>query len=301
MNKNSLKQMIIAEMIYADARELLAESHKKRSLFEMMDDDYLAELDDSKFVHSMKMMLEAGFGDADQANSDNSSSGDRRPIKPAGTDTLDDGLPDEPADDDSTIPDATTIDGDDGAVPGAGDNDGNVIDTGQSAFGTDTLDDEFPDDQDDDSTIPDATTIDGDDGAVPGAGDNDGNVIDTGQSAFGTDTLDDEFPDDQDDDSTIPDATTIDGDDGSIPDLDGNVIDTGQSAFGTDTLDDDAELSEPEEVVDIDPGDKDVGGNVITVDGSKYYDGLKYLNNISDEMPVVAAESRLSLIDLLYA
>jgi len=251
MNKNSLKQMIIAEMIYADARELLAESHKKRSLFEMMDDDYLAELDDSKFVHSMKMMLEAGFGDADQANSDNSSSGDRRPIKPAGTDTLDDGLPDEPAEDDSTIPDATTIDGDDGAVPGAGDNDGNVIDTGQSAFGTDTLDDEFPDDQDDDSTI--------------------------------------------------PDATTIDGDDGSIPDLDGNVIDTGQSAFGTDTLDDDAELSEPEEVVDIDPGDKDVGGNVITVDGSKYYDGLKYLNNISDEMPVVAAESRLSLIDLLYA
>jgi hypothetical protein len=54
MNKNSLKQMIVAEMILADIGEGRSESPKKRSLFEMMDDSYLAELDDSKFAHSME-------------------------------------------------------------------------------------------------------------------------------------------------------------------------------------------------------------------------------------------------------
>jgi len=205
--------MIIAEMIYADARELLAESHKKRSLFEMMDDDYLAELDDSKFVHSMKMMLEAGFGDADQANSDNSSSGDRRPIKPAG----------------ST---------------------GNV-----------SVEDPQP-----------LSTSDSDDGDVSV-----------------------EEP---------PPLSTSDSDDGDVS------VEEPPPLFTSDSDDGDVSVEEPpplstsdsdDNVEPVDPGDKDVGGNVITVDGSKYYDGLKYLNNISDEMPVVAAESRLSLIDLLYA
>jgi hypothetical protein len=54
MNKNSLKQMIVAEMILADIGEGRSESPKKRSLFEMMEDSYLAELDDNTLVHSMK-------------------------------------------------------------------------------------------------------------------------------------------------------------------------------------------------------------------------------------------------------
>jgi len=54
MNKNSLKQMIVAEMILADVEGRDRVSPKKRSLFEMLDDSYLAELDDSKFAHSME-------------------------------------------------------------------------------------------------------------------------------------------------------------------------------------------------------------------------------------------------------
>jgi hypothetical protein len=77
MNKNSLKQMIVAEMILADVEGRDRVSPKKRSLFEMMDDSYLTELDDSKFVHSMKMMLEAEANDWDIANSDNPNNGDR--------------------------------------------------------------------------------------------------------------------------------------------------------------------------------------------------------------------------------
>jgi len=56
MNKNSLKQMIVAEMILADIGEGRSESPKKRSLFDMMEDSYLAELDDNTLVHSMKVV-----------------------------------------------------------------------------------------------------------------------------------------------------------------------------------------------------------------------------------------------------
>ena len=54
MNKNSLKQMIVAEMILADIGEGRSESPKKRSLFEMMEDSYLAELEDGRLAHSME-------------------------------------------------------------------------------------------------------------------------------------------------------------------------------------------------------------------------------------------------------
>ena len=186
--------MIVAEMIYADARELLAESHKKRSLFEMMDDDYLAELDDRKFVHSMKMMLEDGFGDADQANSDNPNNGDNRNPAP--------------------VAEPETVDY------------GNV--------------------GDDDAYEPDSLT------------------------------------------------TTADDD---------NVIDTELPPLFTSDSDDDTDNTDDEEIVEpvVEPGEEDDDSTIITIDGTKYYDGLKYLNKISDEMPAVATESRLSLVDALYA
>ncbi len=54
MNKNSLKQMIVAEMILADVEGRDRASPKKRSLFEMMEDSYLAELEDGRLAHSME-------------------------------------------------------------------------------------------------------------------------------------------------------------------------------------------------------------------------------------------------------
>jgi hypothetical protein len=56
MDKRKLREMLIAEMIYADAQKLLEGTGigSKRSLLEMMDDSYLAELNDNTLVHSMK-------------------------------------------------------------------------------------------------------------------------------------------------------------------------------------------------------------------------------------------------------
>ena len=106
MNKNSLKQMIIAEMIYADARELLAESHKKRSLFEMMDDDYLAELDDRKFVHSMKLKSTLFEADSDSEDApedlpDSGGTPDDSDSEDAPEDSPDDDSGGDPDDSDS--------------------------------------------------------------------------------------------------------------------------------------------------------------------------------------------------------
>jgi hypothetical protein len=58
MNKNSLRQIIVAEMILADVNGGDRASPKKRSLFEMMDDSYLAELEDDRLAHSMKTVEE---------------------------------------------------------------------------------------------------------------------------------------------------------------------------------------------------------------------------------------------------
>ena len=54
MNKNSLRQIIVAEMILADVEGRDRVSPKKRSLFEMMGDNYLAELEDGRLAHSME-------------------------------------------------------------------------------------------------------------------------------------------------------------------------------------------------------------------------------------------------------
>ena len=54
MNKNSLRQIIVTEMILADVEGGDRVPPKKRSLFEMMDDSYLAELEDGRLAHSMK-------------------------------------------------------------------------------------------------------------------------------------------------------------------------------------------------------------------------------------------------------
>ena len=54
MNKNSLRQIIVAEMILADIEGRDRVSPKKRSLFEMMGDNYLAELEDGRLAHSME-------------------------------------------------------------------------------------------------------------------------------------------------------------------------------------------------------------------------------------------------------
>ena len=246
MNKNSLKQMIVAEMIYADARELLAESHKKRSLFEMMDDDYLAELDDRKFVHSMKMMLEDGFGDADQANSDNPNNGDNRnPAPVAEPETVDYG---NVGDDDAYEPDSLTTTADDD----------NVIDTElPPLFTSDSNDDNIS------VTEPDSLTTTADDDNIS---------------------------------VTEPDSLTTTADDD-------NVIDTELPPLFTSDSDDDTDNTDDEEIVEpvVEPGEEDDDSTIITIDGTKYYDGLKYLNKISDEMPAVATESRLSLVDALYA
>ena len=238
--------MIVAEMIYADARELLAESHKKRSLFEMMDDDYLAELDDRKFVHSMKMMLEDGFGDADQANSDNPNNGDNRnPAPVAEPETVDYG---NVGDDDAYEPDSLTTTADDD----------NVIDTElPPLFTSDSNDDNIS------VTEPDSLTTTADDDNIS---------------------------------VTEPDSLTTTADDD-------NVIDTELPPLFTSDSDDDTDNTDDEEIVEpvVEPGEEDDDSTIITIDGTKYYDGLKYLNKISDEMPAVATESRLSLVDALYA
>ena len=54
MNKNSLRQIIVTEMILADVEGRDRVSPKKRSLFEMMGDNYLAELEDGRLAHSME-------------------------------------------------------------------------------------------------------------------------------------------------------------------------------------------------------------------------------------------------------
>ena len=255
--------MIVAEMIYADARELLAESHKKRSLFEMMDDDYLAELDDRKFVHSMKMMLEDGFGDADQANSDNPNNGDNRnPAPVAEPETVDYG---NVGDDDAYEPDSLTTTADDD----------NVIDTElPPLFTSDSNDDNIS------VTEPDSLTTTADDD----------NISVTEPDSLTTTADDDNIS------VTEPDSLTTTADDD-------NVIDTELPPLFTSDSDDDTDNTDDEEIVEpvVEPGEEDDDSTIITIDGTKYYDGLKYLNKISDEMPAVATESRLSLVDALYA
>jgi hypothetical protein len=54
MNKNSLRQIIVTEMILADVNGGGHVPPKKRSLLEMMDDSYLSELEDGRFAHSME-------------------------------------------------------------------------------------------------------------------------------------------------------------------------------------------------------------------------------------------------------
>lgn len=54
MNKNSLRQLIVTEMILADVNGGGHVPPKKRSLLEMMDDNYLSELEDGRFAHSME-------------------------------------------------------------------------------------------------------------------------------------------------------------------------------------------------------------------------------------------------------
>ena len=248
MNKNSLKQMIVAEMIYADARKLMTESHKKRSLFEMMDDDYLDELDDRKFVYSMKMMLEDGADDWDIANSNNPNSGDNRkpvvaPASVADPETVDYG---NVGDDDAYEPDSLTTADDD-----------NIIDT----------------------ELPPLFTSDS----------NDDNVSVTEPDSLTTTADDDNIS------VTEPDSLTTTADDD-------NVIDTELPPLFTSDSDD-TDNTDDEEIVEpvVEPGEEDDDSTIITIDGKKYYDGLKYLNKISDEMPAVATESRLSLVDALYA
>lgn len=65
MNKNSLRQLIVTEMILADVNGGGHAPPKKRSLLEMMDDSYLSELEDGRLAHSMKIMLEIGADDWD--------------------------------------------------------------------------------------------------------------------------------------------------------------------------------------------------------------------------------------------
>lgn len=57
MNKNSLRQLIVTEMILADVNGGGHAPPKKRSLFEMMDDSYLSELEDGRLAHSMESVV----------------------------------------------------------------------------------------------------------------------------------------------------------------------------------------------------------------------------------------------------
>ena len=265
MNKNSLKQMIVAEMIYADARKLMNESHKKRSLFEMMDDDYLAELDDRKFVHSMKMMLEAGADDWDIAHSDNPYSGDKS-VTVAGAPKPAPVVKPVAAPDTGMIDDAPKYS--DLPLSSAG---------GEPA--------EF---------APDSLRTSTDHGEVMSSPEDSGIEGSTAPA-----------------DGTVNDSQPLYTDDLNNP-----VIAPGDGGAGgwvdapDDADNDDEEVVEPDEE-DVEPGEEDVepvvepgeeddDSTIITIDGTKYYDGLKYLNKISDEMPAVAAESRLSLVDALY-
>jgi len=265
MNKNSLKQMIVAEMIYADARKLMNESYKKRSLFEMMDDDYLDELDDRKFVHSMKMMLEAeaGFGDADQANIDNPRDGNnRKPVVAPAPETVAEPKPNpvvKPESEPDVSQNINMIDNDGLSLPSVG---AEPAEFAPDSLGTSTDHGNFISQPEDSGVVGTTAPADG----------------------------------------TVNDSQPLYTDDLSNPVV---TSDDGGAGGWVDVPDDDADdddIVEPVVVEPVvEPDEEEDDSTIITIDGTKYYDGLKYLNKISDEMPAATAESRLSLVDALYA